>query len=199
MRRARLGQSRRWLGGLAVVIVAGSLGHLGTTHALFSDTATVENAAGTSGWVGNEDRSEYLICHSTGNERNPWNLIRISPNGVNGHRHHTHPDDIIPAPDGAESDADCELSEDPGTKKLESITEGDTVDGQPPQVDPAVVEPSPTPTATAVPTPIPAVQPSDTPAPTLVETPTPAPTAAPTSAPEAADEEPIDPSAPPAP
>jgi len=36
------------------------------------------------------------ICHATGSNSNPYNEIKVSVNGLNGHG--THPDDIIPAP-----------------------------------------------------------------------------------------------------
>jgi hypothetical protein len=38
----------------------------------------------------------FAICHATGNNRNPYVLITINGNGLNGHGKHTG--DIIPAP-----------------------------------------------------------------------------------------------------
>jgi len=36
------------------------------------------------------------ICHATGNTKNPYVLIKVNPNGLNGHSRHAG--DIIPAP-----------------------------------------------------------------------------------------------------
>lgn len=38
------------------------------------------------------------ICHATSSEKNPYNEITVSINGLNGHNQHTG--DIIPAPEG---------------------------------------------------------------------------------------------------
>jgi len=44
------------------------------------------------------ENDKITICHSTGNETNPYNEITISINGLNGHGDHVG--DIIPAPEG---------------------------------------------------------------------------------------------------
>jgi hypothetical protein len=41
---------------------------------------------------------KITICHATASEKNPYNEISVSVNGLNGHD--AHDDDIIPAPDG---------------------------------------------------------------------------------------------------
>jgi hypothetical protein len=41
---------------------------------------------------------KITICHATGSEKNPYNEITISVNGMNGHSNHTG--DLIPAPEG---------------------------------------------------------------------------------------------------
>lgn len=42
--------------------------------------------------------NKITICHATGSEKNPYNKITVSVNGLNGHD--KHPRDIIPAPGG---------------------------------------------------------------------------------------------------
>lgn len=46
---------------------------------------------------GNADQ-KITICHATGSSKNPYVMITISINGLNGHRNHSR--DIIPAPAG---------------------------------------------------------------------------------------------------
>jgi len=46
---------------------------------------------------GNADQ-KITICHATGSSKNPYVMITISINGLNGHGN--HPRDIIPAPAG---------------------------------------------------------------------------------------------------
>ncbi len=41
---------------------------------------------------------KITICHNTGSTKNPYNLITVSVNGLNGHGNHEG--DIIPAPAG---------------------------------------------------------------------------------------------------
>ena len=41
---------------------------------------------------------KITICHATGSEKNPYNEITVSVNGLNGHG--KHEGDIIPAPEG---------------------------------------------------------------------------------------------------
>ena len=41
---------------------------------------------------------KITICHATGSDKNPYNEITVSVNGLNGHGKHSG--DIIPAPDG---------------------------------------------------------------------------------------------------
>jgi hypothetical protein len=47
--------------------------------------------------IGNQD-GKITICHATGSKKNPYVMITISVNGLNGHSNHTG--DIIPAPAG---------------------------------------------------------------------------------------------------
>lgn len=42
--------------------------------------------------------SKITICHATGSSKNPYEMITVSVNGLNGHDKHS--DDIIPAPAG---------------------------------------------------------------------------------------------------
>jgi len=93
------------------------------------------------------------ICHRTASDANPYNLIRVDPNGYNGHD--LHPGDLIPAPGG-------------------------TCPSQPPTPTPT---PTPTETPTPTPTPTPTETPTPTPTPTPTETPTPTPTPTPTETP----------------
>jgi len=44
------------------------------------------------------NNGKITICHATGSEKNPYNEITISVNGLNGHD--KHPGDIIPMPAG---------------------------------------------------------------------------------------------------
>ncbi len=44
------------------------------------------------------NEGKITICHATGSENNPYSLISVSINGLNGHGDHTA--DIIPAPAG---------------------------------------------------------------------------------------------------
>ncbi len=46
---------------------------------------------------GNND-GKITICHATGSSKNPYVMITVSVNGLNGHD--KHPGDIIPAPAG---------------------------------------------------------------------------------------------------
>lgn len=46
---------------------------------------------------GNQD-GKITICHATGSKKNPFVMITVSVNGLNGHGKHTR--DIIPAPAG---------------------------------------------------------------------------------------------------
>ena len=41
---------------------------------------------------------KVTICHATGSKTNPYTMITVSVNGLNGHD--KHKDDIIPAPQG---------------------------------------------------------------------------------------------------
>jgi hypothetical protein len=45
-----------------------------------------------------DNAGNVTICHATGSTKNPYVLITVSVNGLNGHG--DHPRDIIPAPDG---------------------------------------------------------------------------------------------------
>ena len=44
------------------------------------------------------DNGKVMICHATGSDKNPYNKITVSVNGLNGHN--THASDIIPVPSG---------------------------------------------------------------------------------------------------
>jgi hypothetical protein len=57
-----------------------------TTTPTVSTTLTGDNAG------------QITICHATGSRKNPYVLITVSMNGLNGHG--DHPRDIIPAPNG---------------------------------------------------------------------------------------------------
>jgi hypothetical protein len=46
--------------------------------------------------VPNTENGKITICHATGSKSNPYNLITVSVNGLNGHD--KHEGDIIPAP-----------------------------------------------------------------------------------------------------
>lgn len=56
------------------------------------------------------DNNKITICHSTGNENNPYNEITVSINGLNGHDDHVG--DIIPAPVGGCPTSPLEIVED---------------------------------------------------------------------------------------
>ncbi len=58
----------------------------GTTTPTVAATVTGDNAG------------KVTICHATGSTKNPYVLITVSGNGLNGHG--DHPRDIIPAPQG---------------------------------------------------------------------------------------------------
>jgi hypothetical protein len=60
----------------------------GTPSGTTTPTATVS---------ANQD-AKITICHATGSTKNPYVMITVSVNGLNGHD--KHPDDIIPAPAG---------------------------------------------------------------------------------------------------
>jgi len=45
-----------------------------------------------------DNAGKVTICHATGSTKNPYVLITVSVNGLNGHG--AHPGDIIPVPDG---------------------------------------------------------------------------------------------------
>jgi len=45
-----------------------------------------------------DNAGKIAICHATGSTKNPYVLITVSVNGLNGHGDHQR--DIIPAPDG---------------------------------------------------------------------------------------------------
>ncbi|TAK14689.1 MAG: fasciclin domain-containing protein [Anaerolineae bacterium] len=47
-----------------------------------------------------DDGEKITICHATGSEKNPYVMITISVNGLNGHEDHQNGEDIIPAPAG---------------------------------------------------------------------------------------------------
>jgi hypothetical protein len=59
-----------------------------------SETPTVQPTSATS----EANDAKITICHATGSKNNPYVLITVSINGLNGHG--KHPGDIIPAPAG---------------------------------------------------------------------------------------------------
>jgi hypothetical protein len=58
----------------------------------YTVTCTPENKGGSNG----SGNGAVGICHATGNTKNPYVLIKVNPNGLNGHSRHAG--DIIPAP-----------------------------------------------------------------------------------------------------
>lgn len=46
----------------------------------------------------NINEGKITICHATGSEKNPYNEITVSVNGLNGHNKHSG--DIVPFPEG---------------------------------------------------------------------------------------------------
>jgi hypothetical protein len=65
-----------------------------TATPTLTQTPTITPAGTTTG---NND-GKITICHATGSKKNPYVLITISVNGMNGHGKHAR--DIIPAPPG---------------------------------------------------------------------------------------------------
>jgi hypothetical protein len=63
-----------------------------TATPTLTQTPTITPAGTTTG---NND-GKITICHATGSKKNPYVLITISVNGMNGHGKHAR--DIIPAP-----------------------------------------------------------------------------------------------------
>lgn len=59
------------------------------------------------------DAGKVTICHKTGSETNPWVIITISANGLNGHFNEKHHDqqDHFAFPD---ENGDCPAGEDGG-------------------------------------------------------------------------------------
>lgn len=60
------------------------------------DNGCVANGNGNN----NGDHKKITICHATGSSTNPYVVITISLNGLNGHVGHQHDEDIIPPNDG---------------------------------------------------------------------------------------------------
>jgi hypothetical protein len=77
---------------------------------------------GGGGGGGNEppNPEKITICHATGSETNPFVLITISVNGLNGHADHQDGEDIIPAT----SLADCPVTAAGGPPGGEAPQEG---------------------------------------------------------------------------
>lgn len=72
----------------ATATVTGTPAGTGTPEVTTTPEATAQ---------GNND-GKITICHATGSKKNPYVMITISVNGLNGHD--KHPRDIIPAPAG---------------------------------------------------------------------------------------------------
>ncbi len=74
-----------------------------TTASTGSQSPTATNTptatgTGTPGASPTASAQKITICHATGSAKNPYVLITIDINGLNGHS--KHPGDIIPAPPG---------------------------------------------------------------------------------------------------
>jgi hypothetical protein len=61
-------------------------------------TATPSGTTTPVATVSANQDAKITICHATGSKKNPYVMITISVNGLNGHD--KHPRDIIPAPAG---------------------------------------------------------------------------------------------------
>jgi hypothetical protein len=61
-------------------------------------TATPSGTTTPAATVSANQDGKITICHATGSSKNPYVLITVSVNGLNGHGKHTG--DIIPAPAG---------------------------------------------------------------------------------------------------
>jgi hypothetical protein len=61
-------------------------------------TATPAVTTTPAATVSGDQTGKITICHATGSKKNPFVLITISVNGLNGHD--KHPRDLIPAPAG---------------------------------------------------------------------------------------------------
>ncbi len=64
--------------------------------------AGVSPTAGASPDHANEHPDKVTICHATGSETNPFVVITISVNGLNGHDDHQNGEDVIPAPESGD-------------------------------------------------------------------------------------------------
>jgi hypothetical protein len=85
-------------GGCALVTPASEITATPTLTPTSSMTATPSmTVTPTATAPGNGD-GMITICHATGSAKNPYVLITVSINGLNGHGKHTR--DIIPAPAG---------------------------------------------------------------------------------------------------
>ena len=58
---------------------------------------------GTPTATADRPEEKVPICHATGSSKNPYRLIRVDPNGYNGHDRHDG--DLIPAPGGTKGGA----------------------------------------------------------------------------------------------
>jgi hypothetical protein len=61
-------------------------------------TATPSGTTTPAATVSANQDGKITICHATGSSKNPYVMITVSVNGLNGHDKHPH--DIIPAPAG---------------------------------------------------------------------------------------------------
>ncbi len=61
-------------------------------------TATPEGTSTPEATPGSDQGDTITICHATGSSTNPYVMITVSVNGLNGHGKHKN--DIIPAPEG---------------------------------------------------------------------------------------------------
>jgi hypothetical protein len=61
-------------------------------------TATPSGTTTPAATLSANQDGKITICHATGSQKNPYVLITVSVNGLNGHD--KHPRDIIPAPAG---------------------------------------------------------------------------------------------------
>ena len=75
--------------------VTATPGTITTTPTMTATSTMTTTPAATAS--GSADQ-KITICHATGSSKNPYVMITISINGLNGHRNHSR--DIIPAPPG---------------------------------------------------------------------------------------------------
>ena len=156
-----------------------------TATATPTPTDTVEPTETPTPTPTEEDEKKVYICHETGSESNPWQVLHVAKEGWNGHGDHASDflyagpfgDDNKPTSDGEEW---CEEQVTTPTP-----TPTDTIEPTPTDTVEPTVTPTPTDTAepTVTPTPTETTVPTDTPTPTATDTISPTPTETPTTTP----------------